>query len=299
MDESRDNTPTNTQLRPSQFYGEVIKKHYCSDLVLAELRHPAARSVPEHSHEVANFCVLLAGDYSERVGVKTVRYDPLTVVFYPPALPHRVEVGEGGGHFFSIEMAPSWMERLREYSFMPKAIMPSRGGDITWLATRLYREFLEPELCSPLAVEGLVMAMLADTARQRTKDERRAPRWLVRAVDLIQDNFRQIVTISGVAAEVGIHPFHLSKVFRQFHKQSVSEFVNHLRIQFACRELGDPRNELADVALAAGFSDQSHFTRVFRQVRGVTPGAYRTAIGVAPARQCRGRKKNVSHQGLS
>ncbi len=287
MNESTETIPRNAQLRPGQFYGEVIEQHYCSGLVLAELKHPTARSVPEHSHQVANFCVLLAGACSERLGAKTVAYNPLTVVFYPPELPHRVEVGRGGGHFFSVEMEPSWMERLSEYSSMPDTIAPSRGGDITWLAMRLYREFREPDSCSPLAVEGLVMAMLADMTRRRANDERRRPRWLTRAVDLIQENFRQNLTISGVAAEVGIHPFHLSRVFRQFHKQSVSEFVNRLRVQFACRELGDPGKGLADVALAAGFSDQSHFTRVFKQVTGVTPGAFRNAVGGRPARQCR------------
>lgn len=280
MNEGRDDGPADARLRPGQFYGEVVKKQCCSGLVLAELRHPAARVVPEHSHQVANFCVLLAGDYSERLGGKSVQYGPLTVVFYPPELPHRVEVGAGGGHFFSVEMEPSWVERLREYSFVPDAITPARGRDIGWLAMRLYREFREPDSCSPLAAEGLVMAMLAETARLGGKDERRMPRWLARAVELIRASFRQNLTIGGVAAEVGIHPFHLSRVFRQFHRESVGEFVNRLRVQFACGELADPARSLADVALAAGFSDQSHFTRVFRRVTGVTPGAFRNAVGV-------------------
>lgn len=286
MSVSRDDGPADARLRPGQFYGEVIKKQCCSGLVLAELKHPAGRSVPEHAHEVANFCVLLAGDYCERLGGKAVAYSPLTVVFYPPEVPHRVEVGAGGGHFFSVEMEPSWTERLREYSFVPEAITPVGGGDVGWLAMRLYREFREPDSCSPLAVEGLVMAMLAAAARRGGEGERRVPRWLARAVELIRAGFRENLTVSGVAAEVDIHPFHLSRVFRQFHGQSVGEFVNRLRVQFACGELADPARPLADVALDAGFSDQSHFTRVFRQVTGVTPGAFRGAV--AGGRSARG-----------
>jgi AraC-like DNA-binding protein len=39
-----------------------------------------------------------------------------------------------------------------------------------------------------------------------------------------------------------------------------------------------PEIDLAEVALAAGFADQSHFTRVFKNVTGITPGVYRQML---------------------
>ena len=266
------------QLRPGQYYGAVVKRHACSGLLLSELKHYTGRRLPEHSHQLASLCLLLGGDYSEWLGQKIVSYKPLTVLFQPPGLTHRDEVGECGGHFFTVEMEPRWMEYLREYSAVPASGTSTQVGDLTWLAMRLYREFHEPDACSPLAVEGLVMTMLTDVTRIRAKGERRAPRWLKRAVDLIRDEFRENLTISGVAAEVGIHPYHLSRVFQQFHRQTVSEFVNRQRVQFACQELTKSEKGLAEIALTAGFTDQSHFTRVFRQVTGITPRAFRNDI---------------------
>lgn len=278
MNESTGHSALKEQLRPGQFYGKVLKNYVCSGLRLTELRHYTARKLPEHSHHFACFSILLSGDYSQYFGQKIVSYKPPTVLFHPAGLTHRDELGKGGGHFLFIEMEPRWIECLREYSAVPTVDMSAQGGDLTWLALRLYREFHEPDACSPLAVEGLVMAMLTDVTRIRAKGERQKPRWLRRAVDLIQEEYRQNLTISGVAAEVGVHPFHLSKVFQQFYHQTVREFVNRRRVQFACQELTKSEKGLAEIALEAGFADQSHFTRVFRQVMGVTPRTLRNDI---------------------
>ncbi len=66
-----------TYLRPGQFYGEVVKKHEWSGLVLSELKHSIRRKLPEHSHKLAYFCLLIKGDYSESVGRKAFRYHPI------------------------------------------------------------------------------------------------------------------------------------------------------------------------------------------------------------------------------
>lgn len=262
---------------PGQFYGEVVRKHQCSGLVLSELRHATGRKLPAHSHKLAYFCLLLQGDYSEYLGRRTLEYRPATMMFHPSGLTHRDEIGGRGGHFLSIEMEPHWLERLGEYSTVPDTVVRVEEGSAA-LAVRLYREFQAFDVCSPLAIEGLVMTMLADLARARVKDERRMPEWLSRAVDLLHDEYRRHLNITKVAAEVGVHPFHLSRVFRQFHQETIGEYVNKLRVQYACLKLANAETEIADVALGAGFADQSHLTRIFKRVTGMTPGAYRKIL---------------------
>jgi YesN/AraC family two-component response regulator len=67
-------------------------------------------------------------------------------------------------------------------------------------------------------------------------------------------------------------------------RQTVGEYLNALRIRRACRELADAGTRLADVALRAGFSDQSHFTRAFKRATGMTPGAFRRTCGAGAPR---------------
>jgi AraC-type DNA-binding domain-containing proteins len=268
---------TNRNLQPGQFYGEILRKRQASGLILSELKHDAPRKLPSHSHELAYFCLLLNGNYWEQLGSRRVTYKPLTVMFHPAAMTHIDEIGTAGGRFFSVEIKKEWIERVRECIGATDLDSSLHEGDLAWLATRLYREHKQMDACSMLTVEGLVLEMLAIVGRVRNS-ERNKPRWLSRVVDLLHAEYRNNLKVQDIANEIGVHPFHLSRVFRTVHRETIGEYVQKLRVKYACEQLAMAENDLATVALSAGFADQSHFTRVFKSVTGTTPGAYRQIV---------------------
>ena len=262
-------------LSPGQFFGEVLNKRKRSGLILSEFEHKRARKLPRHSHELAFFNLLLDGDYKESFGKGTAVLQPLTTIFHPSGVTHHDEIGPHGIRIFSVEIEDHWIDRIREYGVVPESSVSPPGSELGWLATRLYREYRAHQCCSPIAIEGLVLEMLALVARSKIRVERQAPVWLGRAVDLLKAGFHQRITINQVAVEVGVHPVHLSKVFRQFHQQTIGDYLHQLRVELACRMLADDEFQLAAIANAAGFADQSHFTRVFKGLTGMTPGTFR------------------------
>jgi AraC family transcriptional regulator len=74
-----------------------------------------------------------------------------------------------------------------------------------------------------------------------------------------------------------VHPTHLARTFRRFHGRSMGDYVTGLRVQHVCRALAQTETALAKIAADAGFVDQSHLTRVFRDALGTTPAKYRRA----------------------
>jgi AraC family transcriptional regulator len=52
-----------------------------------------------------------------------------------------------------------------------------------------------------------------------------------------------------------------------------------MRIEYACRELMASNLAVINIAFAAGFADQSHFSRTFKRLCGTTPGRYRASVG--------------------
>ena len=72
-----------------------------------------------------------------------------------------------------------------------------------------------------------------------------------------------------------MHPVHLAQTFRKFYRCTIGDYVRSLRIEFACRQLAATNMPLSQIALLAGFADQSHFTRTFKETLGVPPSRYR------------------------
>jgi AraC family transcriptional regulator len=289
-------TSTREALSPGQFFGEVVGRYRASGVVLSELRHARRRVFPSHSHRLAYFCLLLSGRYEERVAGRSFAQRPMTLAFHPPGMDHRDEVGERGGTFFSVEVEAEWLERLRDEGRVHLGFAVLSFGEPLWLAARLYRELRAGDACSALAIEGLVLELLAAAGRLARVEERRPPGWLPRVEDMLRERFRDGLTLDALAVEAGVHPAYLSRTFRRFRGRTPGQLLQELRVRAVCQGLADPDRSLADLALEAGFADQSHCTRVFKRVTGMTPGAFRTAGRAldsrGESRRCEGRESS-------
>jgi AraC family transcriptional regulator len=160
---------------------------------------------------------------------------------------------------------------------------------------RIYEEFRCTDAVSALTVEGLTLELLAEGARQGPRRaERTPPRWLQQVRDLLHAEFRERMTLDGIAGSVGVHPAHLARVFRELHGCTVGDYVRRLRIEYACHCLRTSDTALATIALAAGFADQSHFSRVFKRQTGVSPAVFRESIvpRKSNARECSDRTRD-------
>ena len=150
------------------------------------------------------------------------------------------------------------------------------GGMLAPIAERLLREWRHRDDSSQLIVEGLVLELIGNAARNaRDTHEVKVSPAIRRARELLATRYAEAISLSDVAAATGRHPVYLATEFRRAFGETMGEFVRRLRVESACRELAQSERPLADVALATGFANQSHFTRVFKRAMGVTPAAYR------------------------
>jgi AraC-like DNA-binding protein len=125
-----------------------------------------------------------------------------------------------------------------------------------------------------LALEGLALEILAEVARLPVlATEPTPPRWLRAVRDLLHDCFSENLSLATLASVVDIHPAHLARAFRRYYGCTVGDYLRKQRIDFACREILRNR-PFAEVALAAGFFDQSHFAKVFKRIVGMSPSAF-------------------------
>jgi len=272
--------PTGGQpLRGGQFFGSVRNRLEHSGAVFSDLRHAVPRKLPMHTHELPFFGLLLRGRYGERYGREHKQFSPMTLMFRPAGIPHQDEIAPGGLRFFHIELRPHWKQRIAECSGMLKrGCEDSRGGPMFWLSMNLLRETFATESPDALCIESLLAELTGLAAHLALEERKNAPAWLARVVAKLHSDHANQPSLDGLSAEAGVHPVHLSRVFRRFHRQGIGEYTRRLRIRESCRYLLNREIPLSEISLLLGFADQSHFTRAFRQVTGVTPNAFRSQL---------------------
>lgn len=138
-------------------------------------------------------------------------------------------------------------------------------------------------------VENVLIDLLHDIVTQETPTAIRysrrttgeSRRRLVRqACERLQDS--RFVTLRDLAATVGTSPFHLSRLFREVMGCTIPQYRLQLNVSDALDRLGTGDDDLASVAVDAGFSDHSHMTRTFVTMLGATPSRVRSALSPAP-----------------
>ena len=260
-------------------YGEVVNRYEDSALILSESIYLPETIIHQHSHRYAYFCILLRGTYTERCGSHERECKRSTVVFHPPDESHSTRFLQEGGRLFRFELKPELFNRIRGCSSVLSEPAEFEGGPPAQLASKLYREFREPDEVSKLVIEGLALELTAEVIRGRAKGNIRVPpSWLTQVCDFIHAQFADCLSLAVIAKPVGIHPLHLAHVFRQFHNCTVGEYVRRVRVDFAASQLSSSDTPLAEVAIAAGFCDQSHFSKTFKVLTGMTPAQYRSTF---------------------
>ncbi len=254
--------------------GEVLARRDLFNIKLRETVYPAGLTLGRHMHANAYLTFIIEGEYTETYLGNSAVCRAGTLRFLPAQEIHS-NAYHDGARCLHVELNPATIDRLRE-----QANILAHPGEVTspqaaMLARRLYTEFRQRDQAASIAIEGLVLEILAESARSTNGGSRTAPKWLIRAKDMIQAKFLDVPSLTDIANASGVHPVHLSREFRRYFDCTVGEYMRKLRVEHASNLLASTNTPLAEIANVCGFADQSHFSSTFKRTVGLTPARYR------------------------
>jgi AraC-like DNA-binding protein len=245
--------------------------------IVTDVRFAPHAQLERHTHARTIFGVMLEGSFQSVIQRRTLDCRKDSVWTEPRGEPHANFVGADGAHVLAIQPDPDRPELFDGIKPLLDDVRLMHYAGVRSDAARISRELQSPDGLTPLAVDALVLQMLVTSSRLEfeRKHHGSAPRWLLLARDMLRAAFAAPPSLDVVAMHVGVSTSHLAHAFKRFFRTTPGQYLRQARAEWAREEVVSTSRSMAEIAHAAGYSDQAHFTREIRRVYGVTPGVLR------------------------
>ena len=263
--------------RPSAIEGKMPHKHalmVTPGLTVAVCRYAPGEQHKLHTDRHPRVSFLLRGGYREEGRSGSIRMRPGDVLLKSHRAKHEDRFSDDGAWVAAIEFLDN-----DPFCGVPESRLWCRRADA--FALRHANAFLEAARAGDANGAGAAGVDLVTASVHEDEHIRRPPTWLHHLKLELEECSLASIDVAARARAAGVHPTHASRLFRQCYGTSITEHAHAHSIRRAVAPLAQTDLSLSDVALVAGFYDQSHMSRVFRRMLGRTPGAQRTLLVAA------------------
>lgn len=243
-----------------------------------------------HRHPEMELSFCLSGAYSIIVEGEELRLRAGDLVLIRPMAAH--EFTEGGtGRRLTAELGPGFLGEyfrpLVNMTFSRRIFHLAEGGEVFSSLNDLLRETASlwetRSEFSGLAIRGNLFRISAlilqhfltipgDSSSARSlRDVAR----IELALEMIHERYSSPLDLDAVCEACGFSKSSFCRIFKAVTGDTFHNILNRHRVEIACLQLRDSALSVAEIAVAVGFSDAKSFCRVFRNLMGTSPGAYR------------------------
>ena len=153
-----------------------------------------------------------------------------------------------------------------------------QSGMMIYDALYSWAKYLQQEKHTQQPFENLLLDVFNKFIKKQRGSKKKTPAWAQEMKEIIQDQIDTNLSLSlkEISKGLNVHPSYLSREFsKYFEDLSFGEYIRKLRIEKAIQLMQSADYSLTEIAYLTGFSDQSHFTRIFKKHKGKNPSAYK------------------------
>ncbi len=256
-------------------YGRPLALRDFGGFALSVGVHRPHETIPAHRHQDEyQWCLTLEGGFEEASGSRREDCGAGSMLIRPPDCVHADRFAATRGVCLNFFPRRSWLA-ARGFERLMDAYRHQRSPRLFKRGRELARELTLTDTTTSLAIEGLVVELLASTGRLDELAHQGHARWLAVALDEIEADPGGELRLADLARTAGVSAGHLARAFRSTFGESVGAYVRERRLQRAAGLMRETKLRLAEIATAVGFYDQAHFSRTFKARFGASPAAFR------------------------
>lgn len=247
---------------------------YSGDLTAGGFRVRYSRYLPSctagvHQHHEARIVLPIRGEFSSGYGRRMI---PIEVgqALYRPSDEDHADRYETPTDCLALLLPDGGAYRRLDAPIVVRDMALARA------ALAMKAEVNARDQASELVAEGLAILMSSIVLQRAPQTERVAPRWISTVRERLDGASDAVPSLADLARDVDRDPAYVAATFQRAYGVSVGVYFRRLKLWQARDQIDvDPFLSLSDIAQDCGFADQSHFTRHFRRLIGIAPGAYR------------------------
>lgn len=236
--------------------------------------------VKSHYHEYFELYYLEAGKRSHMVGDALYHINAGEFILFPPYVMH-YSYGENDSAF----------KRLVLY-FTKEMIAVPGAADLLGGSAHVYqadeRREVHSMLCNILKEQTLMdqhseeamylvlnqlLIHLVRTVSCMALPEQESR--ITGIIHYLHENFTETITLHDIAARFYLSPCYLCREFKKYTNSTIIQYVNSLRISHAQRLFQETDKSVTEISKIVGFSNVTHFNRIFKAVTGLSPSQHR------------------------
>src|SRR5271170_4754770 len=156
--------------RHGELAGQILRLRTIGPFTISETSYPAGMVMTQHVHSESHITFVIEGTFRERYASGSLVCRAGAVRFLPDGVVHETEI-ESALRCLHIISESKVLDQLARKSVVPQKPMQIHGFSATWLANRLYAEFSRGDEASEIAIEGLVLEILAEMSRSDSNSD--------------------------------------------------------------------------------------------------------------------------------
>ena len=249
-----------------------------------EIRHRKSVHVPPHLHKAMECVLVTEGTLAVGVGPELYQMKEGDFAIMFPDLIHHYQVfGEEKCRaiylYADSNLSASFLPTLQQQSpKCPVIAKKSVDQDITYALNSLLRQRYGKK--DPILQQAFIQIILARSIPQFEMVEKStigSDDVVYQTVSYIATNFREPLSLTDMAKDLGFSPYTLSRVFSGTFHRNFNQYLNEVRLEYARSLLLYTNQSITDVYENAGFESQRTFNRVFLEKYRMSPREYRNA----------------------